>query len=175
MRKILIITSVFLILASCSKSGIYFPPDNITIDINNDSINDFEIDYMSYASGEIPPMNQGVICRLFPLNDNQILYQQSTEYCLFLRLNDTIKRENNTQSIWHDNPVSLIHLDGDDDKWEDEWNVFYSEQKSIYYVGLKIQDSIDYIGWMSMRIDFKRGYISIVDKEMTSSDEIIIK
>ena len=101
MKLFLIIPLLMITLISCEKinnSKTPDIPDTDSIDINNDSQFDFVIEYSSLATTDMPPSHQSITGKIHPLYDNQVLFRQSNGY-LFLQINDTIRKENNTNSI----------------------------------------------------------------------------
>ena len=78
MKLILIIPLVILTFISCEKmdnSKIPSIPKKDSIDVDNDSQYDFEIDYMSLGTTDIPTSYQSITGVIRPLNNNQVLKQ----------------------------------------------------------------------------------------------------
>jgi hypothetical protein len=176
MRNILIFTIILIIITSCEKinnSKLPDIPHSDSIDIDNDSRIDFVIEYMSIVTTDIPPSYQSITGEIRPLNDNQVLHRQSKGN-LFLQVNDTIRKESNTNSNWSDYAASLIGINGNNNKWDDEWSII-SDLDSDYILGIKLKDDTEQIGWISLNLNTKSGEISIKDKELTDSAELIIK
>ena len=146
-------------------------PDMDSIDVNNDSLFDFVIEYSSIATTDIPPSHQSITGKIRPLYDNQILYRQSVGY-LFLQTNDTIRKENNKNSNWIDYSASLIGINGDNDKWDNDWSII-SDLDSDYFLGIKLKGDTEQIGWILLNLNTNNGEISIIDKELTDSNELI--
>jgi hypothetical protein len=176
MKLIFIIPLILITFLSCEKinnSKTPDIPDMDSIDINNDSQFDFVIEYSSMATTDIPPSHQSITGEIRPLNDNQVLYRQPDGF-LFLQVNDTIKKENNKDSNWSDYSASLIGINGDKDKWDNDWSIL-SDSDSDYYLGIKLTADNEKIGWIMLNLNKKNGKISIIDKELTVSNELIIK
>jgi hypothetical protein len=148
-------------------------PKSDSIDIDNDSRFDYVIEYSSIATTDIPPSHQSITGEIRPLYDNQVLFRQSDGH-LFLQTNDTIRIENNTNSNWSDYSASLIGIKGDNDKWDDDWSII-SDLGSDYFIGIKVKGDIEKIGWILLKLNTNSGEISILDKELTDSNELIIK
>lgn len=177
MKLILAIPLLLLItLMSCEKSDSSKNPDipnNDSIDVNNDSQFDFVIKYIGIATTDIPPSHQSITGVIRPLNGNQVLYRHPDDH-LYLQENDTIRKENNLNSNWSENSASLVGINGDRDKWEKDWSVI-SALHSDYYLGIKLNGDTEYIGWILFNFNTSNGEISIIDKELTESNELIIK
>jgi hypothetical protein len=175
MKLILIIPLVMLTFISCEKmdnSKMPSIPKKDSIDVDNDSQYDFEIDYMSLATTDIPPSYQSITGVLRPLNNNQVLKRNQVGY-LFLQINDTIKKENDTNLVWIDYAANLIGIRGDNDKWDKEWTNI-SDLHSDYFLGIKLKGDTEQIGWILLNLNTKSGEISIIDKQLTQSNELII-
>lgn len=175
MKYLVIISLVLTFFLSCEK--IDYPktpviPNNDSIDVNNDSQYDFVIDYWSIATTDIPPTNQSITGALRPLNNNQVLKRTSAGH-LFLQINDTIRKEINTNSDWHDYAASLIGINGPKDKWDKEWTI-NSDLNTGYFLGIKLKGDTEKIGWLLLNLNKKSGEISVKDVRLTESNELII-
>lgn len=180
MRSIVIIPILVLIFVSCenidnSTNNLKTPeiPANDSIDIDNDSRFDFVIEYSTLTTDDEPPSSQSIIGQIRPLYDNQVLYRESVGY-LFLQPNDTIRRENNTNSKWNDYGAELISIDRKKDNWDKEWTIM-SDLDNDFFLGIKLKGDNEQIGWILLHLNTKSGDISVMDIELTYSSELIIE
>lgn len=176
MKKFLIIPILLIIFTSCekeNKSEMPNIPATDSIDINNDSLYDFVISYSIIATTDEPSSGQSIIGELIPLDSNEVLYRQSVGH-LFLQQNDTIRKVNNTNAEWTTYQADLITKDNINDKWDSSWTIL-SDLNDDYYIGFKLKGSTEQIGWMLINPNTNTGEISIIDKEFTDSNELIIQ
>lgn len=175
--KTIIITALLLILASCEKSDDYKVPDIPDLDsfdIDNDSHFDFAIKYSLISSHDMSVSGHEVISGdIYPLFSNQILYCQ-TKGPLFLQNNDTIRKENNTISDWISYSASIIGIKSENKKWGKYWTV-RSDLNEDYFLGVRLAGETVKIGWILLDPDRSTGRISIIDKGLTASDDLIIQ
>lgn len=179
----LIYVSLFLI-TSCemnNDSNEIYPtadrpdtPLDDSIDINSDNVVDFVLCYMELATTDEPSSSGSIIGSINPINENQILYR-NLEGCLFLEKNDTIRKNDNTNSHWSDYKADIIEISRQHNNiWDTNWTIL-SNHESDYYLGFKLKIvSTEEIGWMLLNFDIESGITKILSKEITNIDELII-
>ena len=177
MRNLIMILILAIVFVSCEKIGDSKTPSipaNDSIDIDNDLVYDFLIRYSSIATTDIPPSHQSIIGAIKPLNDNKVLDRESVGN-LFLVAGDTIRQVANSNAEWSKYAANVIGINGSQDKWDDDWKIVSDLTNNLYLgVQLKKEDDLK-IGWILLGLDKGNGSISILDNELTSEPELIIK
>jgi hypothetical protein len=146
-------------------------PESLDIDINNDAITDFRIEYKELVTNDYPSSGLSMIGFLHSLNENEIVYKPFIGN-LFLQQNDIIYSSEVTAAIWSRNPADLISHNGHDSAWRILSPYFLND----LFIGFKLKASAKiYIGWMKLDIDKKTGNISLLNWKLTEGDFIIIQ
>lgn len=185
MKNIFCILIIMLILNACDKNddtslgnhNLNRPdiPINDSIDINSDNKIDFVISYKELATNDVQSSGGSIIGSISPIDNNQVLYRSNVGH-LFLRVNDTIKKNDNTNSIWGGHTADIVSIMRRSyENWDENWIVL-SNLSSDYYLGFKlvIGDSEE-IGWFLLDVDTDSGEIIIIYSEISASTELIIK
>lgn len=164
-------------------------PEDKSIDINNDGQYDFEIKYVIMSTADVPPSHIIIFAQINPLNDNQLLHYGKH---FFLEKGDTIKKNNNSNSTWSGDDVSLLRIQGksvwDEEgnrmktkegyykyEWDDNWNIIYDGAPD-FFLGFKLKTSDPQkIGWILLDLNKENGEISIIESKLTDSDELVIE
>lgn len=178
MRIFFLICIGLLFFTSCDKSNLYdfdgidIPP-NLSVDINNDGIEDFKIVYGTIATEDMPVTSANVFGSLEPLNDNLLLIHQQ-KGSLFLLPNDTVTRNVLGDVSWSGyNSTNIIWRPWKDGKWDRRWSVL-TELGPDYYLGFQLVHNQNKIGWLSLALDIKTGETTIKDKEITDDDMLVV-
>ena len=150
-------------------------PDEIIIDINTDNKTDFVISYSELATTDLPSSGGSIIGSINPIDDNQILYR-FPDGNLFLEMNDTIRKNDNTNSDWDNYQADIISINRYNYTiWDTNWTTL-SKLESDYYLGFKINaESSEEIGWMHLKLNSKTGEVSLIEKEISTMEELIIQ
>ena len=177
MRDTIMTLFLAIVFLSCEKIGESkspIIPANDSIDIDNDLVYDFLIQYSSIATMDIPPSHQSITGAIKPLNDNKVLDRESVGN-LFLIAGDTIRRVDNSNADWSEYAASVIGINGSKDKWDDNWRIV-SDLTDDFYLGVQLKKGDDLkIGWILLEFNKEDGSIGILDKKFTSEPELIIK
>jgi hypothetical protein len=180
---VLIVVSVILI-TSCEKkidsnevkqnaNRPDIPPTD-SIDINSDHVIDFVISYNELATADNPSSGGSIIGSINPLDENQLLYRNLVGN-LFLSINDTIRNNNNNNSIWNSFPADLIAISRHYENWDKKWNII-SDLTSDYFLAYKLKtNDSEEIGWILLNFNLESGEVTILDKEISNSEELIIQ
>jgi len=183
MKNIIFAILSFMFLIACKKNNgtdlPYTPsiPQNYSIDIDNDSLFDFEIVYLGLYAGvggshDISEFTFGAIK---PIDNNQFLIGHESN-CLFLFENDTIKKYDNNTAKWNEpyDYGSLIDISKRNGIWDKEWHII-SDLPFDHFVGIKLErNDTEKIGWVLLDMNTHTGEITIVKSEITSDNELII-
>jgi hypothetical protein len=184
MKQIYLVLLSFVILSSCDKENDYAAnnaniglieiPLNDSIDINNDNKTDFAIIYNDLRRLSGPSHAEFVTGSILPFESNKLLYQNQADL-LFLEANDTIRKNDNTNSMWTDFAPTILHIHVSNGNWDENWTVL-SSISSDYYVGIKlsINDTVK-IGWLLIDINTNNGKISVLDSRLSTASELIIE
>ena len=182
MRNIILtIISVCLLLAcedeSNSSKELNTHPslyNDSYINLNADTLSDVKVKYAEYATDDLPSSGGSIIGSICPLNNNELLYRAYDGH-LFLKLNDTIRKQNNTDADWFDYEADIISIDRHNETWDLYWKIT-SDFEEDFYLGIKLsfENSVE-IGWLKLGLDTITGEISIVDSEFTSGEELVIR
>lgn len=183
MKYITLILISIGLLASCGKNndsdenfqtlGKPDIPPGDSIDVNADNVFDFVIGYKEFATDDLPSSAGSIIGLVRPLNQNQMLYREQEGY-LFLEINDTIRKNFNTNSDWEGFEADLISIDRDYQNWDKTWTIL-SEEKIYYFLVYKLAlNNSEEIGWLSLEFDKITGVISIKDGDISNNEELII-
>jgi hypothetical protein len=153
------------------NSNLIIQPKSQDIDINNDLIIDFRIDYKWLVTNDEPTPGKALIGYIKPLNENKILYKSNVGN-LFLLKNDTVFLIQTSKMIWSKFQADLVTNNGKDTIW----TVLSSNPINDFYLGFQLSTSIEnYIGWMKVDIHKNSGIISIMNKKLTDSEFLIIE
>lgn len=183
MRYLIVLFLSIILISSCKKdesandidvlSQRPEVPMNDSLDFNADQIYDFVISYQELSTYDAPSSEGSIIGSISPLNQNQFLYKNGTDF-LFLGYDETIKKESDLNTTWEDFSADLISINRDYQIWDNSWSVI-PEQTDHNYFAFKIKlDDQDMIGWMSLAFDTETGKISIKDEDISDSDSLII-
>lgn len=170
---IAIIGMSILILTSCSRnessSDIPSINDSIEIDIDEDGIADYRIEY---SGVDIEPLTLsggvfGIDGSLQPYGKNEILLHSEEGY-LFLRNLEEIE-ENVVEPLkWRSTfsssivTIATINAEGE---WPNKWKINSDSEHSTYFLGLKLVTDFDIqLAWIEIDINTINGSVSIVDK-----------
>jgi hypothetical protein len=150
-------------------------PDEILIDINTDNKIDFVISYAELATTDVPSSGGSIIGTINPIDDNQILYR-FPDGNLFIEMNDTIRKNDNPNSVWGNTQADIISIDRYNFTiWETNWTI-NSKLESDYYLGFKLNtEGSEEIGWMHLNLNTKTGEVTLIDKEISTMEELIIQ
>jgi len=145
-------------------------PKSLDIDINNDTVIDFRIDYKWLITNDYPTSGKSLTGYIQPLNGNEILYKRNIGN-LFLQKNDTIFSTSTATLTWNKYQADLVVNNGQDSTW----SIISPEGINNFYLGLKLKTAVNnYIGWMKIAVQSMTGEISIVNKKLSEADFIII-
>jgi len=181
---ILIFLSAFLII-SCEKNNDSDEvnqtstrpeiPDELIIDVNADNKTDFVISYSELVTADVPSSGGSIIGSINPIDDNQILYR-FPDGNLFLEMNDTIRKNDNTNSDWDNYKADIIYINRYNyTMWDTNWTIL-SKLESDYYLGFKLNtEGSEEIGWMHLNLNSKTGEVTVMDKEISTLEELIIQ
>lgn len=149
---------------------IFSQPKSQDIDINNDGIMDFRIDFKLLVPDDYSSSGKSWIGYVQPLDKNEILYKQIVGN-LFLQKKDTVFSTSTSTKIWYPNSANLITNTGKDSNW----TILASNNIADYYLGFKLKSSSrNMIGWMKVDIQKNTGIISLANKKLTEADFLII-
>lgn len=164
MRPTLLLLAI-LIFTSCIKNDnkqIPNIPENIIIDMNNDGIDDFEINYF-YAYVYSPTSTKAIYCKFKIIGENEVLSKDAERY-LFLN-NLEVINEN------MDNPFQWNGIDGYiatyknnvKNEWPSKWEVASDKISDRYFIGIKLNNTSSIkIGWIELEINNKSGVVKII-------------
>jgi len=180
MNPIPYLLSVFLmVMISCERSSEVDldPPDfqmnEFTIDIDQDQNADFAVVYRHLATTDFPSSSQSHIGSIVPLNGNQVLYRANIGY-LFLEFGDVIRIGMNENGVWMDYSADVISISIRRGNVDPAWTI-QSNRTSDFILGFKMtSEGIIKIGWMRLGLDRKTGAISVLDIDVSTSDELLI-
>ena len=162
-----------LVFTSCSKDEINSNSpsihDTIEIDIDEDGLEDFKIEY-SYV--DIEPLSLsdgtfGITGSLKPYGNNEILRHRDKK-SLFLRNLDEIEESVTEPLNWRNTfsrtivSIATKNAEGD---WPNKWEINADTSHPTYFLGLKlVNDNMNQLAWIEIEINKKDGTVSIVDK-----------
>ncbi len=183
-KMILLLMGLLLMVVSCEKSKDLKGDDlhpvklenpvNGFIDINADQLADFAIEYVEYATHDVPSSGGSITGSLHPLNQNLLLFRNPDGY-LFLDYNDTIRKGAEGNGQWLGFKADLITLNRHYETWDNEWTVL-SDKHSNYMLGFKLLlGDAEKIGWLRLEFDTTNGDIFIMDGVYTGKGELIIQ
>lgn len=145
-------------------------PDAVEIDINEDDIIDFVIDFRFVDIEPIPNTNTGnfgIAGSIYPSNNNQVLTKRGAGN-LFLREIEDIKESVDEPLIWSTIGFSkqiLFIYTNEDGQWPVEWQVSSDSVHSTYFLGLKITDNnLTQLGWLELDINTSNGNVEVINK-----------
>lgn len=148
-------------------------PTGYSIDIDSDNKSDFLVEYKELMTTDEPSSGGSIIGAVRPINDNQILYHNPNGH-LFLEVNDTIRQANGTMTTWSSFSADLTAIDRRGNIWENNWRML-SSLKSGYYLAFRNIKNNNKIGWLQLQVNTLTGEIKVLDKMLSTSDELIIK
>lgn len=148
-------------------------PSNYTLDINQDGIEDFVVEYNHISTSDVPVSAISIIGSITPLDNVSCLYQAYDGH-LFLSPNDTIHSEYTSQNQWSSYDADIITKDWHRNiGWGTLWEVRSSQNE--YYFAFKLQNGVtNELGWLKLEIDLNTGDIEITDMASSNSDFIVI-
>lgn len=166
----LILAFFLMICTSCSKSELSDEvpciPDPISIDLNDDGIVDYRIEF-NFGFVFEPESSMAIIGSMIPSMDNEILHNRDTGN-LFLRDLDSITIIVEEPLFWNDGGVEekIVSISNNSDGlWPSEWLVNTEEVHETYFVGLRlVTNNLIQLGWIELDINTDTGEIEIVDK-----------
>ena len=146
-----------------------YPPE--AIDLNNDNIADFTIEYTIAGTDDEPQSTVSISGKFLPENDNKLYYESATGY-LFAAFGDTITLKPQDYTRWTSYGADIISVTWDiNEGWDSTWTVHYEEP---YYLAFILNNEmIDYLGWMELSINSMTGKITINDYFYKESEFII--
>jgi|GEM_PF-1878207 len=173
------ITATFF--TSCSKnettqnvlgaSDLIALPDDLELDVNNDGLVDYTIEY-NYTDIEPFPNtnigNFGIFGMINPNDQNQVLTKKQ-EGNLFLRDVNDISEFVNEPLVWSKVGFSKVILElytDQNGKWYSNWGVNSDKTYDSYFLGLKFYNSIGAmeLGWVEFEVNVRTGEVGILDR-----------
>lgn len=152
-------------------------PTVYSVDLNNDLINDFTINYGIYTWDGLNIFGDGITGDVKPL-ENSFLLIRKEDSNPFVNENDTVFFEAKTPFQWTANSTKLISISTTENyTWPGKWSVTGKNTSAFYYLGIKISDGNNantVIGWLKLSISDVTGEIKILDKKLTSKEYIIV-
>lgn len=145
-------------------------PTGYSIDIDSDSKSDLIVEYKELQTTDVPSSGGSIIGSIRPINEYQLLYFNDVG-SLFLKKNDTIKPGNGLMTNWNSFPADLVTIHRHDNKWDNHWKIL-SGLNTAYFLAFKNDDQI---GYLQLQIDTLKGEIKVLDKMISTSNELIIK
>ncbi len=144
----------------------------VSIDLNNDNITDFIIEYMNYGTDDIPQSSSSIIGTIRPENNNKMLYKAGY---LFLEKGDTITVTKQSDLQWFGYPASIVKITWNiNNGWDSTWTVVSKKEAPYYLAFILNYNQIDYLGWMELSISSFNGKIVINDYFYKESETIIV-
>lgn len=165
--KFLLFGFIIFLLNSCQKDESELPdmPDNQSIDMNNDGIDDFQIVY-NYAIIHSTTSTEGIICKFEILGENEIL-SKTGEPFLFLNNISEITVDVIAPLNWNSKNAHLATFENHFGEWPEKWDVASDDIKETFFIGVKLNNSTSSeIGWIEFVLDNKSGKIIIVEKNI---------
>jgi len=155
---------------NAEQGFVFSQPKSQDIDVNNDGIMDFMIDYKLLVADDYSSSGKSWIGYVRPLDKNEILYKQIIGN-LFLNKKDTVFSTSTSTKIWYPYSADLITNSGKDSNW----TILASNNITDYFLGFKLKSSSkNQIGWMKVDIQKNSGIISLVNTKLTEADFLII-
>jgi len=167
---------LFLLFLSCEKidnNAWPYLSYKDSLDMDGDLRFDFVVEYSTIVSTDFPSSSQLTSGSLRPLKGNQVLYRYP-EGCLFLQENDTVKIEQNTNAVWSAYAAVLIHTGCSDGRCDKEWTII-SGNEDDFFAGIKIPGEPERIGWILFEFNTADGKITVLNKALSDSTEVLIK
>lgn len=162
-----------LIFTGCLKNGstdgvIPTVQESIEIDIEDDGVVDFSIDYFEK---DIHPIDDnggtfGICGRIEPLGLNEIL-EHREDGPLFIRNIEEIEESVFEPLRWITSSriivsITTINSDGD---WPNAWEINLQSVQPTYIIGLKLVSNFQiHLAWIEIEIDPINGLVTLVDK-----------
>ncbi len=162
------------ILNTNSDTVEIFPHLPDFIDINNDGIIDFIIEYWNIGTHDVPQSSRSISGQIMPEKNNKILYNGALGY-LYLEKGDTIWATTQRLPLWSQYPGTLVIISWDiNEGWDNSWKVYSKKEPPYYIAFVLIQDQINYLGWMEISISTFNGKTSIIDFSFSENESIIV-
>ena len=143
-------------------------PDAMNFDLNDDSVDDIKIEYRWIAWDGINSSGYIISGTIEPLNKSSILLKRDKNP-LFNELNDTIRFNTNEPYYWekylHQSIVSISNSSVNDYLWPNEWRIHSNMTMDSYYLGIRINNNSQLVGWIQIQIDKSTGAIQILNKK----------
>ena len=158
---------IIFLLNSCQKDENELPdiPENIFIDMNNDSIDDFQIIYNNVIINS-PTATEGIFCSFNILGENEKLSKVGEPF-LFLNNTADITDEVITPLNWNSIDAVLATFENHLDKRPKKWDLITNDSKEAYFIGIKLNNiTSSEIGWIELEFDNKSGKINILEKKI---------
>jgi hypothetical protein len=153
-------------------------PTGAKFDVTDDGVDDIELIYGLFIWDGYRSTGYGMYGTFRPLGTNLILEKRDEKLLpipLFNQFNDTVTKDVTNPLGWAVYGVEVVTITSSPFVWPDEWKISSSTIQDAYYIALKIKDDDGYkVGWVKIKIDKTNGKVSIVDKELTDENSIII-
>ena len=148
-------------------------PSNYTLDVNQDGIDDFVVEYKHISTSDVPVSAVSIIGSIIPMDNVSCLYQSYDGY-LFLSPNDTIHNDYTSQNQWYNYDADIISKSWHRNiGWDTFWGVLSPQNE--YYFAFKLQNGvINELGWLKLELDLNTGDIEIIDMASSNSNFIVI-
>lgn len=157
-------------------------PDAIDYDLNADSVNDFQIDYILGSWDGVDSSGQFISGFLESLNESTVLVRtdgNGSAQILFNTPQDTIWRAPKEPFKWNDvsEPLTLVEItQAADGIWPDAWSVNSEFNSNPYYLGIRVEENTDFlVGWIKLEINKTNGEIEFLQFRLTPDDYIVIQ
>lgn len=185
MKKTFLFSLLISLALSCSKKdedvsalATPVPPKMSVFDVNNDTVDDFAIEYShgiwdgfetsgDFFSGKVEPLGENTILQEYEENVSSTL--------LFAHTGDSILRQTDDTLSWTNQGWFISLFQGGDGVWPKEWRIESPKTSAPYYIGMQIQEEdIFLLGWLKLEIDTTTGEVKILDSAFTTEDSILI-
>lgn len=154
------------------------PPEDKEYDINDDQIIDFKIKYQLWTWDGLNSSGDMYSCEVVPVNNARLLVHNDSGL-LPCQVNDTIFHQVITPFRWastyYDIPFLLSIISDSRTGWQREWTTKNNVKRDFYYISFKMPAADkEYLGWIKLKINNLTGEIEITDRQLNSSDYLII-
>ncbi|WP_299537438.1 hypothetical protein [Ulvibacterium sp.] len=156
-------------------------PDAADYDLNVDTIDDFQIDYVLGSWDGVDESGQLISGFLESLNESTVLVRSGENPpnpILFNRPEDTIWNVPRENFKWNDDPdpITITEIrQAADGIWPDEWSVNSEFNTNPYYLGIRVKEDEDFlVGWIKLEIDRTTGEISFEQFRLAAGEYIVI-
>jgi len=151
-------------------------PENDELDINNDSIKDFTVQYVIYTWDGAGISGDGISGEVVPSGENEILFHYNFGNLVY-QPGDTIYADIEPPYSWYNYPafiVSTYMTYGC--PWPDEWKILSQGEYDFYYLAFKLyyNDSC-LMGWMKLTADKESGEVKIIENNYIYGDSLVIE